>query len=136
MIGLKIGFTVSELECIRSMPLLLATAPTSFLKELLSRWIQWPTLTHPTRPTLRVLCTSLRSPLVGLGSLADEVEREMTKDITGPSPPSLPSSSLPPPHPSPSLRSSSVGLGRLAEREMTQAVTGKGSSQRKWNKAA
>ena len=80
MIGLKIGFTFSELENIKSMPLLLATAPTSFLKELLSRWIQWPTLSHPTRPTLRVLCTSLRSAIVGLGSLADKVEKQV---ITG-----------------------------------------------------
>ena len=83
MIGLKIGFTFSELENIKSMPFLLATAPTSFLKELLSQWVQWPTLRHPTHPTLRVLCTSLRSSLVGLGSLADKVEREITQSITG-----------------------------------------------------
>ena len=83
MIGLKIGFTFSELEYIKSMPLLLATAPTSYLKELLSQWVQWPTLRHPTQPTLRALCTSLRSSMIGLGALADEVEREMKQAITG-----------------------------------------------------
>ena len=83
MIGLKIGFTISELENIKSMPSLFMSAPMSYLKELLRRWVQWPTLRHPTRPTLRVLCTSLRSSLVCLGSLADEVEREITQAITG-----------------------------------------------------
>ena len=83
MIGLKIGFTFSELENIRSIPSLFMSAPTSYLKELLSRWIQWPTLSHPIRPTLRVLCTSLRSSLVDLGRLADKVEREMEQVITG-----------------------------------------------------
>ena len=83
LIGVLLGFAPSELENIKSMPSLFMSAPTSFLKELLSRWIQWPTLSHPTKPTLRVLCTSLRSSLVGLGRLADEVEREITHTITG-----------------------------------------------------
>ena len=83
MIGIKIGFTLSELEDIKSMPSLFMSAPTSYLKELLSRWIQWPTLSHPTKPTLRALCSSLRSSLVGLGSLADKVEKEMTQAING-----------------------------------------------------
>ena len=83
LIGVLLGFAPSELENIKSMPSLFVSAPTSFLKELLSRWIQWPTLSHPTKPTLRVLCTSLRSSLVGLGSLADKVEREMKQVITG-----------------------------------------------------
>ena len=83
LIGFMLGFAPSELENIKSMPLLLATAPTSYLKELLSRWVYWPTLSHPTRPTLRALCASLRSPLVGLGSLADEVETLEREIITG-----------------------------------------------------
>ena len=83
MIGLQLKFAPSELDYIRGMPLLLTEAPASFLKELLSRWIQWPTLRHPTKPTLRALCTSLRSSSVGLGRLADEVEREMMQSITG-----------------------------------------------------
>ena len=83
LIGLQLKFAPSELDYIKSMPLLLTEAPASFLKELLSRWIQWPTLNYPTRPTLRVLCASLRSSSVGLGSLADEVEREMMQSMTG-----------------------------------------------------
>ena len=83
IIGLVLGFVPLELETIRSMPYLFMSAPTSYLKELLSRWIQWPTLSHPTKPTLRVLCTSLRSSIVGLGSLADEVEREMKQNTIG-----------------------------------------------------
>ena len=83
LIGVLLGFAPSELENVKSMPSLFISAPTSYLKELLSRWIQWPTLSHPTRPTLRVLCTSLRSSLVGLGSLADKVEREMKAVVTG-----------------------------------------------------
>ena len=83
MIGLQLKFAPSELDYIKSMPLLLTSAPASFLKELLSRWIQWPTPRHPTRPTLRALCASLRSSSVGLGRLADEVEREMMQSITG-----------------------------------------------------
>ena len=84
MIGLQLKFAPSEIEYIRSMPLLLATAPASFLKELLCQWVQWPTLNHPTRPTLEALCTSLRSSSVGLGALADEVETEMKPQaITG-----------------------------------------------------
>ena len=83
LIGVLLGFAPSELENIKSMPSLFMSAPTSYLKELLSQWVQWPTLSHPTRPTLRVLCVSLRSSIVGLGALADEVEREMMQSITG-----------------------------------------------------
>ena len=82
MIGTDLGFAPSEIEHIRSMPLLLATAPASWLKELLSQWVQWPTLSHPTKPTLRALYTSLRSSLVGLGSLADKVEMKVKQSLT------------------------------------------------------
>ena len=82
MIGTVLGFLPSELENIRSMQSLFWSAPTSFLQELLSQWVQWPTLSHPTKPTLRALCTSLRSSLVGLGSLADKVEKEMKLSLT------------------------------------------------------
>ena len=73
-IGLHLGFF---------MPLFLASAPTSYLIELLRQWIQWPTQDHPTEPTLRALCTALCSSLVGLGSLADKVEKEMSQLIHG-----------------------------------------------------
>ena len=81
LIGIVLGFAPSELENIKNMPSLFMKAPTSFLTELLSQWVQWPTLSHPTKPTLRALCTSLRSSLVGLGSLADKVEMEMKQSL-------------------------------------------------------
>ena len=77
-IGLGLGFIQPELNQIRAMPLLLTTAPKSYLTELLSQWVQWPTENHPTKPTLSTLCEALRSSSVGLGSLAELVEREMT----------------------------------------------------------
>ena len=77
MIGLGLEFTQPELNQISSNPSLFMSAPTSFLTELLSQWVQWLTVDHPTKPTLRALCETLRSSLVGLGSLAEKVEREM-----------------------------------------------------------
>ena len=82
-IGMALGFTPPELNQIRKNPMLLTTAPKSFLTELLSLWIQWPTVDHPTKPTLEALCEALRSSLVGLGQLAEEVEREMKYTTTG-----------------------------------------------------
>ena len=76
-IGLGLGFTSSELNLISHKPLLLPNAPTSFLIELLSQWVQWPTVNHPTKPILKTFCGTLCSSLVGLGRLAKKVEREM-----------------------------------------------------------
>ena len=82
-IGLRLGFIQPELNKIRAMPLLLSTAPKSYLTELLSQWVQWPTVDHPTKPTLRALCEALCSSSVGLGSLAEMIEREMTCPTAG-----------------------------------------------------
>ena len=82
-IGLSLGFTPHELCTISCMVTLLTGAPVSYLQELLSQWVQWPTTDHPNHPTLRALCTVLRSSLVGLGSLADEVEKEMKQCAKG-----------------------------------------------------
>ena len=76
-IGLSLGFVTPELTTISSMPLLLVGAPISYLQELLSQWVQWPTASHSIRPTLESLCAALQSSLVGLGSLADQVNKEM-----------------------------------------------------------
>ena len=73
-IGLMLGFTQHELTLISNMPRLFGNAPVSFMQELLSQWIQWPTTSHPVKPTIKVLCAALRSALVGLGCLANEVE--------------------------------------------------------------
>ncbi len=40
-IGSNLGFLPSELDNIQARPLLLATAPKSFLHELLAEWLQW-----------------------------------------------------------------------------------------------
>ena len=82
-IGLGLGFTSPQLKRIASKPLFQAGAPTRYLTELLSQWVQWPTNGHPHKPTLEALCEALRSSLVGLGQLADELEREMKHSTTG-----------------------------------------------------
>ena len=76
-IGLGLGFVQSELTLISSNPSLFMSAPASFLRRLLSQWVQWPTKEHPTKPTLKALCEALRGSLVGLGRLAEQVEREL-----------------------------------------------------------
>ena len=80
-IGIGLGFAPSELDKIKSSPSLLMTAPTSYLIELMNQWVQWPTVNHPTKPTIQSLCVTLRSSLVGLGSLAEEVEEKMEKEM-------------------------------------------------------
>jgi hypothetical protein len=82
-IGLNLGFTQHELNNISATPTLLNGATVSYLQELLSQWIQWPTEEHQNNPTLGALCTALRSSLVGLGGLAEEVEKEMKQCATG-----------------------------------------------------
>ena len=82
-IGLGLGFVQSELTLISNNPSLFMSAPVSFLRTLLSQWVQWPTKEHPTKPTLKALCEALRGSLVGLGSLAEQVERELKCSRTG-----------------------------------------------------
>ena len=82
-IGLVLGFTPPELNQISSNPSLFMSAPASFLRELLSRWVQWPTVNHPTKPTLGALCETFHTSLVGLGNLAENVEKEMRCSTTG-----------------------------------------------------
>jgi hypothetical protein len=82
-IGLGLGFVPSELNQIINKPLLLTSAPASFLRTLLGQWVQWPTKEHPTKPTLKALCEALRGSLAGLGSLAEQVERELKYSSTG-----------------------------------------------------
>lgn len=76
-IGIELGFFLSELKQIRLSQSLLTGAPQSYLKELLQQWLEWPTDSHPDPPTLKALCTALRSSLVGQGCLADELEEKM-----------------------------------------------------------
>ena len=76
-IGLSLGFIDPELTTISDMHRLFTGAPISYLQELLSQWLQWPTASHPTKPTLEALCTALQDSLVGLGSLAEKMNEEM-----------------------------------------------------------
>ena len=82
-IGLGLGFVQSELTLISSNPLLLISAPASYLRMLLSQWVQWPTKEHCTKPTLKALCEALRGSLVGLGRLAKQIETELKCSSTG-----------------------------------------------------
>ena len=82
-IGLILGFTQPELNQIETNLSLLTSSPGSFMKKLLSQWVQWPTKDHSTKPTLEALCEALRSSLVGLGQLAEKVEREMKHAMDG-----------------------------------------------------
>lgn len=71
------------MKSIQSKPLLFQGAPQSFLIELLTKWItEWPTKNRPTQPSVKILCAALRSSLVGLGELANQVEIEMKDSIT------------------------------------------------------
>ena len=77
-IGMGLGFTTPELDHIKAMPSLLMTAPKSYLIELLSQWVQWPTKKHPTKPTLGAFCLTLHN-YVNLGSLAETVRTGMNQ---------------------------------------------------------
>ena len=82
-IGIGLGFAPSELNQIQSKPSLFMEAPLSFFKQLLRQWVQWPTVRHHSKPTVRLLCETLRSSFVGLGALAEQVEAEMKSSTTG-----------------------------------------------------
>ena len=75
-IGLGLGFKPGELDNIQGDVQLLHGAPKSYMQELLSQWCQWPVREHSELPTLRRLCDTLRSTVVGLGQLAVQVEME------------------------------------------------------------
>lgn len=40
-IGIHLGFHMSELDQIEAQPLLLSNAPSSYLRMMLSHWLQW-----------------------------------------------------------------------------------------------
>lgn len=82
-IGLGLGFTSPELDQISKTPLLYLSAPTSYMREMLGQFVQWPIESHSTKPTLHLLCSVLRKSTVGLGSHAKKVEDRMKKSSTG-----------------------------------------------------
>ncbi len=68
-IGSSLNFHSGELENISYS----GTTPQQLLSKLLSQWTQWPTADHPDDPTMEKLHDALRSGLVGLGAVANDI---------------------------------------------------------------
>ena len=76
-IGSALGFEHGELENIsHSSP---RATTQQLLTELLSQWSQWPTADKPNAPTLERLCDALRSGMVGLGAVANDLYEQRYK---------------------------------------------------------
>lgn len=73
-IGLELGFKGHELDCIHHSPILLSTAPNSFLDTMLSSWRQWAPGDHRGSTKFATL-DSLRTAVdrAGLGLTAQEL---------------------------------------------------------------
>jgi hypothetical protein len=73
-IGQGLGFKHHELDAIQNQPLLLQTAPTSYLNEMLSSWQQWALGDHRGSTSYATL-ESLRTAVdkAGLGLTAQEL---------------------------------------------------------------
>lgn len=73
-IGLELGFKGHELDCIHHSPILLSTAPNSFLDTMLSSWRQWAPGDHRGSTKFATL-DSLRTAVdrAGLGMTAQEL---------------------------------------------------------------
>ena len=76
-LGLSLGFLDDELKNIfHSSP---HSPVQQHLKTVLAQWAHWPTNDHPVEPTIEILCNALRSKMVGLGDVADELCQEFKK---------------------------------------------------------
>ena len=71
-IGADLGFLSEELDSISERPSLFSTSPDSFLEELLTQWLDWPTRYHPDPPTRGVLLQALKK--ADVGDLAEKME--------------------------------------------------------------
>ena len=70
-IGASLKFEFDEMENIsHSSPI---ATTQQLLHKLLSQWSQWPTADHSQVPTMERLCKALRSGLVGLGAVANDL---------------------------------------------------------------
>jgi len=74
-LGLQLGLTLNELTTIENTPLLIPCAPTSFLQEMLHRWLNRAPPSHPF-PTITKLCDALRSCTVGEERVAYDLEQQ------------------------------------------------------------
>ena len=71
VIGTALHFLPGELENIKHSPQ--ATTLQQRLKKVLCQWVQWPTTAHSQTPTMEMLRDALRSDLVGLGAVANQL---------------------------------------------------------------
>ena len=76
------------------------------LKEVLCQWVQWPTAAHSQTPTIEMLRDALRSDLVGLGAVANQLYDARNE---------LPSQCVSPPPSSCAATASGGQGGRLAK---------------------
>ena len=72
-IGASLGFRSEELSSISGRPSLYS--PDSYLRELLSQWLDWPTPYHPDPPTWEILLQALKR--ADLKELAERVNKEV-----------------------------------------------------------
>lgn len=79
-IGIALGFTLSELQVIdTAKPPLYFGTPNSWLREMLSMWVQWtPETLHGKYSTLEDLVKALKSEIVELAGVAEKVEEAIT----------------------------------------------------------
>ena len=68
-IGIAFRFLPGELENIRHDH----QKVKQCLNAVLCQWVQWPTTAHPKTPTMEMLRDTLRSDLVGLGAVANQL---------------------------------------------------------------
>ena len=71
VIGTALHFLPGELENIRHSPQVIT--PQQRLNAVLCQWVQWPTTAHSQTPTMEMLRDALRSDLVGLGAVANQL---------------------------------------------------------------
>lgn len=72
-IGKQLGFKEGELKGIKAKPMLMMEAPKSWLKEMLSQWLQWGPgdgRGSPGFATKEMLCTALKN-----ANLSDVAEK-------------------------------------------------------------
>ena len=74
-IGASLGFRSEELNSISERPSLYFSSPDSYLRELLSQWLDWPTPYHPDPPTWEILLQALKR--ADLKELAERVNKEV-----------------------------------------------------------
>lgn len=81
-IGTALRFNASELNSISAKPGLFHEGPQSYLREVLNQWVQWPNDTQKGNATVEALASALRSRLVGLGRVAEDLKLRL-KQLQG-----------------------------------------------------